>query len=285
MTRARDNQRSRVYAAENSVFTFGQTIPDALLQATLNDWLDRRPIRSRFGPRRITIERGKGAARAYGAHRITVGVRCRNEWLLCHELAHCLTPGAYAAHGPEYCGIYLFLVDLFIGPAKAAELRAAFRTRRVKWNNKAIPAPSTGTRVPPRQYERLADVKARLNLPTPEQAAARSAAGRRAWETRKATPVEPIAFPLAVRLGPKLADEMHYQREITLENAENDGCPEPQWRIEGRVLIVDDADALSDAEYRLDIVTDNYDAPGLVRSARSVLDGLKARKRATPVMN
>jgi len=162
-TRTRDNQRSRVYKAERRTFDWGQTVPDELLQATVDDVLDRHSVRSRFGSRRINVERGRGGGAAWGKSRITLGVQARNEWVICHEIAHCLNPVSCTSHGPEFVGVYLFLVKTIIGAEAAARLRAALRETGAKWNNKAVPKPSTGTRVPPRQYESLAVAKARWN--------------------------------------------------------------------------------------------------------------------------
>lgn len=281
----RDNQRSRLYAAERQAFQWGQTVPDTLLQATVNDILDRKPVRSRFGPRRITVERGKGGGRAYGGGRITLGVSARTEWIICHEVAHCLTPGSYASHGPEYAGIYLFLISAVLGPKEAARLRDAFRQHKVKWNSKALPAPSTGRRIPPRQYETLAAARKRLKVrvATPEQSAARREAGLKAAATRKERESrEILSFPLSLTFGKALAEEMSYQHDLSTENAECEGRPGPGWDIAGRKVTVDDADGLEDLLWRLDCATDPYWNPGLARAARSMIDRLVRMKRRTP---
>ena len=56
-----------------------------------------------------------------------------------HELAHELAPRE-VKHGPEFVGIYLFLVDLVLGKAEGNRLRAAFKANRVRSSRKAIPA-------------------------------------------------------------------------------------------------------------------------------------------------
>jgi len=137
--RPRDSQRSKVYAAENSVFQFGQTIANSDLQRRAEEILDRRPIRARWGQRTVYVELGRSRGYAQGS-RITLGVDCRNDWVLTHEIAHTLTPRQYAAHGPEYVGVFLFVVETVMGKDKATELRAAFKARRVRSNRKAIPA-------------------------------------------------------------------------------------------------------------------------------------------------
>lgn len=138
-TRPRDSQRSKVYAAENATFTYGQTIPNDGLQKRVNEILDRRPIRARWGARSVSAILGRGGGWA-GGGRISLGVSSRNDWMICHELAHILTPRQYAAHGPEYVGVYLFLVETVLGVEQARALREQFRAKRVKSNRKAIPA-------------------------------------------------------------------------------------------------------------------------------------------------
>lgn len=56
-----------------------------------------------------------------------------------HELAHELAPRK-VKHGPEFVGIYLFLVDLILGKAEGNRLRAAFKEQHVRSSRKAIPA-------------------------------------------------------------------------------------------------------------------------------------------------
>lgn len=180
----RDSQKSRLYGAESSAFTWGQTISDELLQATLNDILDRKPVRARWGHLKIRVERGRGGARAYGKSRISMGVAARNEWTMCHELAHCLTSNHCASHGPEFAGVYLFLVDLVIGKEASDRLRNAFKAKRVKYNYSQVPDPVPASLVPGRQHKPLKQVAQRIKKSGPS--ADRSAAARKAWATRRA---------------------------------------------------------------------------------------------------
>lgn len=133
----RDNQKQRVYNAEKSVYKFGQTIPTNELQAYANKVLDKRAIRSRWGIRNVRVELGRSSGASYGG-RITLGVASRNEWVMLHELAHELAPRE-VKHGPEFVGIYIFLVDLVLGKAEGNRLRAAFKANRVRSSRKAIP--------------------------------------------------------------------------------------------------------------------------------------------------
>lgn len=137
---ARDSQRSRVYAAEGSVPGYwGQTIANEDLQAFVDKALNRAPIRSRWGNRFVTVRLGRNGGRSYGGT-ILLGVRGRNPWVVSHELAHELTPGRFAAHGPEFCGVFLFLVRTVIGADAEKTLRDSFKAMRVKVNRKGIPA-------------------------------------------------------------------------------------------------------------------------------------------------
>lgn len=140
MRTERDNQRSRVYNAESSIPAYwGQTIPNEELQGFVDKVLNRAPIRARWGSRRAIVELGRNGGRSYGG-RILLGVRGRNKWVICHELAHELTAHRYAAHGPEFCGVFLFLVRTVIGTDAERQLREAFKAHRVKINRKGIPA-------------------------------------------------------------------------------------------------------------------------------------------------
>jgi hypothetical protein len=167
MTRPRDSQRSRVYAAEGALHIWGQTIPDEDLQGYVDRLLDRRPIRSRWGNVKITVERGRGGGRAWPSlHRIRLGVNGRNPYVVAHEVAHVLTGtcGPFAGHGPEFAGVYLFIVEHGLQePDKAEVLRAAFREHRVKVNRAAIP--EVRETLPPSAATRAAAKRAAARTP------------------------------------------------------------------------------------------------------------------------
>lgn len=139
--RDRDTQRQRVYDAENAsgLNPWQQTIPNADLQTWVDDVLDRRAIRSRWGVRQVRVEltHGRGA-HAEGSHTIRASRAGRNEFVLLHEIAHTLTHG-YAGHGPEYAGVLLFLVKTVLGREAHATLLAQMRKHKVRRSNAAIP--------------------------------------------------------------------------------------------------------------------------------------------------
>jgi len=141
---ARDNQRQRVYDAERAagLNPLAQTIPNADLQGWVDDVLDRRIIRSRWGARKVRVEltRGRGGAYAYGSHTIRVTRLARNEAVLLHEIAHTLTDSQFAPHGPEYAGVLLFLVKNVLGAEAHGSLFAQMRAHKVRRSNAGIPA-------------------------------------------------------------------------------------------------------------------------------------------------
>lgn len=138
----RDNQRSRVYAAERGAFKWGQTIPNHELSHWLETQiLSRAWFRRRWGNQTVHVELGKGGGQAMH-NLIRLGVGARNEWVFCHELAHVLTrqdPG----HGTAFASVYLFLIKQVLGKDAEARLRAAFQMNRVKTRPSAVPAATT----------------------------------------------------------------------------------------------------------------------------------------------
>lgn len=145
----RDTQRERVYRAERAAGRavdgqfWQQTIPNDRLQGYVDDVLSRKAIQSRWGRRYIEVglKRG-GKALAHGSSRITLPLGGRNQWVVLHEVAHCLTPDRYASHGPEFAGVYLFLVRTVIGAEAGKVLLTEQRNHRVRRNTAAIPDPT-----------------------------------------------------------------------------------------------------------------------------------------------
>lgn len=160
--RDRDTQRQRVYDAENAsgLNPWQQTIPNADLQAWVDDVLDRRAIRSRWGVRKVRVEltHGRGA-HAEGSHTIRASRMGRNEYVMLHEIAHTLTHG-YAGHGPEYAGVLLFLVKTVMGREAHAALLASMRKYKVRRSNAAIPKVRSDVPEPRAKRERKAKAAA-----------------------------------------------------------------------------------------------------------------------------
>lgn len=150
--RDRDTQRKKLYAAEWAS-TRQQTV-SKLAQKHLSTiqgveiyvhevqryaWFQRR-----WSQHMIQVERGRGtnALSSSWMNRIRVAKWGHTEHIVLHELAHILTPNRYAAHGPEFAGVLLFLVRRMMGKEAAAELRAAFKAKGVRVSKVAVPKPS-----------------------------------------------------------------------------------------------------------------------------------------------
>jgi putative metallohydrolase (TIGR04338 family) len=145
MTRERDMQKSRLYAAEQAAaVSVGmsprtRTIPNDQLQSWVDKVMARKAIATRWRqPIRVVLKRGGSAYGGYGA--ISLPLFARNEWVMLHEIAHCLNSTG-ASHGREFAGILVFLVDTVIGKDAGEALRREFRARNVDWTSLSVPEP------------------------------------------------------------------------------------------------------------------------------------------------
>ena len=141
--RPRDTQRARLYRAEFELDP-GRRLPtveklqayvDALVAVDwfANRWPDRAfEVRPGFGHRKATAD-------VNGV--LQMPKWARSEMVLLHEVAHCLTPWTFAAHGPEYAGVLLTLLRRGMGPSPAQALEDAFDRQRVRSNSAAVPVP------------------------------------------------------------------------------------------------------------------------------------------------
>lgn len=146
-TRPRDSQRSKVYAAERSVFSGGSHRPELLLtEAQLRRWLKtittstwwrRRHDEDRWPRHAPYLEFGdRGGSAHYQPWTRTIRLRpgSMRRWVLLHELAHHVSSNVNeAAHGWEFCAAYLALVRKWLGVEAERKLRAAFRTHGVRY--------------------------------------------------------------------------------------------------------------------------------------------------------
>jgi putative metallohydrolase (TIGR04338 family) len=105
-----------------------------------NDW-----FLARWGDRAFDVRPGFGHRRATADANgvLQMPKWARSELVLLHEVAHCLTPSAAAAHGPEYAGVLLALARRGMGPATGQALEDAFTRHRVRWTLSAVP-PAAG---------------------------------------------------------------------------------------------------------------------------------------------
>jgi hypothetical protein len=70
-------------------------------------------------------------------HTITMGFTDCNHAIACHETAHAITDELYENvedHGPEWLGIYLYLLE-WCGVAPRTALRTSAKAAGLKWRN------------------------------------------------------------------------------------------------------------------------------------------------------
>jgi putative metallohydrolase (TIGR04338 family) len=143
----RDFQRSKVYAAERSALS-GDPTPDwatvkevqvFVNRITRTQWWLKRSWNERHRNREVLVVDGRGSSsgRAFWSARRRTAVIAlprwaRSRWVVCHELAHLMTPDRFAPHGAEWAANYLALVRRWIGPDAADALEASFVRDRVK---------------------------------------------------------------------------------------------------------------------------------------------------------
>ena len=147
--RRRDSQRSKVYRAErvldsfdNQRFECTKEIREFINKIVNETWFKVyfRPIET------IDIRDGRGRLAAGGDRRkygvfLTMPKWSRKTWVILHELAHGLQPVASAAHGPEFCAIFVYLVKQAMGAKAAGALCESFRKHRVDFRPYATQGP------------------------------------------------------------------------------------------------------------------------------------------------
>ncbi len=130
--RARDSQRSRVYAWERSQNHGGtqwvQTMSLDEVEAFLKPiW---RTERGRYGKtafkRAPAVQAGRGGGMAYGDDRLTFGRRVRNQYVALHELAHALNRRSNPGHGSRFVGILIGLLARHLGRDADTLLASAY---------------------------------------------------------------------------------------------------------------------------------------------------------------
>jgi putative metallohydrolase (TIGR04338 family) len=146
-TRLRDSQRGKVYKAERILNSHPkamerfETIPevDVFVKKVLGSSYTRKHF-ARLNSLTISDGRGRRNASAYGYREISLPRWARTRWTILHELAHIYASYKYkrvdiaiAAHGREFCKIYLQLVQHFISKEAADILKKSFREHRVKY--------------------------------------------------------------------------------------------------------------------------------------------------------
>ena len=149
MRRERDNQRKKVYRAENEAFNNKPYILkfDDLKQV---DKFLKRIFKSKWFQKKFPnfknfiVKYGRSRTRACGwssgdCAKMKLPVWTRNNWIVLHELSHGLVfQGGNAFHDMEYCKVYLELVKKWIGKDAANDLKVSFKKHLVKYKPKRI---------------------------------------------------------------------------------------------------------------------------------------------------
>jgi putative metallohydrolase (TIGR04338 family) len=154
MPRPRDNQRSRLYAAEWECFGWPtmefktMTDAEAYIWKVLSNWRVQKkyPVARDIVSGRIPlkISKGDGSRKAWARilpEKMWVSFprKFRNKHTILHELAHLLTPADVQEHGREFCRTYQHLVLLFFGQEKLKQLKAAMKKHNCKYSKRHTP--------------------------------------------------------------------------------------------------------------------------------------------------
>lgn len=173
--RTRDQQKERVYRAEDSIRTLrspkaarmldteARLIPQRGVgclpggkspsiedcQRYVDDVLRDPWVQRRWGQQTVTVHwKASGSATCSYGGTIALPPWSRIESVILHELAHHLNgqsdtgPGKCAHHGPEFAGVLLALVRHRMGAEAGKRLRAAMREKRARVSMAHVPAPT-----------------------------------------------------------------------------------------------------------------------------------------------
>lgn len=188
-TGVRDNQKQRLYNAEDSLRSLHSETATRLLidaprvpstnnisieacQAYVDHLTQSAWFQRRWGRRKMRVVQKTYGKSTGGYGKIALPPWGRCESVILHEVAHELTIGARIAdHGPEFAGVLLTLVEHRMGKDAAAVLRERFKTYRVRKSMALVPKPTRDVR-PVANPVRLPSVAA-------------AAKGREAWVERE----------------------------------------------------------------------------------------------------
>lgn len=137
-----DYQRQRAYAAEqiSGVKTAPQRQFDTIEQCQdyVNEVCSTAYFKRRFGDFEVTAVykmsgSALGARQSNTRGKIWLPRWAFREWVILHELSHCLTPEASGGgHGRRWCRTYLDLVGFHLGRLWEKRLRESFIAKAVK---------------------------------------------------------------------------------------------------------------------------------------------------------
>lgn len=156
MTKVRDSQRSKVYAAEKAAVLASwnsrlETLPE--IQDYLQDMMNRAWFKRRWPwitkvPR---LKDGRGTTHARGgAGGLNLPRWARSEVVVLHEMSHYLCDMTlhqpHAAHGWQFCEVYLTLVRFQCGKGAHDLLRDQFKQHKVRFKPPQTRKPLTEAR-------------------------------------------------------------------------------------------------------------------------------------------
>lgn len=143
----RDTQRRAVYRCDAIVRgkrfeSLDET--KAFVKKVLDSkWVQRKWGISPKHYQRIKIKDGRGTSIARGGRNVlNLPVWSRTQGTVMHELSHMVTHYAfgnaydYAAHGREFCAVYLALVKHFMGKNYHDNLKEGFKANGVKFSKR-----------------------------------------------------------------------------------------------------------------------------------------------------
>lgn len=134
--RARDNQRSKVYKAEQVIHDRFELENIEAVEKYVKIVSNSKYFQKHFGVFSFHIKDGRGTRKAFSSGNVlNFPVWSRKKAIVLHEIAHSIVNKKYlsaASHGPEFCKIYLILVNHFLGKECYKELKQSFRLNKVK---------------------------------------------------------------------------------------------------------------------------------------------------------
>lgn len=151
MASKRDNQRSKVYAAENRAkkrlrekgrfqavqFESVQEVEQYVNRILRSQWWKKNC--QGWLIREVRVKDGRGTTNA-SAHRSRYGCYiniprwARNELVVLHELAHIACSNEHAPHGREFSRMFLSMVKRWMGREAWEVLREEFKAAKVKYS-------------------------------------------------------------------------------------------------------------------------------------------------------
>jgi len=164
VTRVRDSQRSRLYAAEWECFGWPEMEFKSMDELTTYLWkvLSNHHVQNKYqvarklvdGATPLKISNGSWSRRAWARHEdgfmwVSFPRRSRAKHVVLHEISHLLAPDDCPAHGREFCQVYLHLVKLFFGKDTQNKFKAAMKKHKCKYSK-----PHTRWKTPLSQEEK-----------------------------------------------------------------------------------------------------------------------------------